>query len=63
MLTVVCLGMQTKADTSSVSEIARHLQLMNEIKVDIYINFSCPHWHLIRYITACFFYSRNLSNF
>ena len=43
MLTVVCLGMQTKADTSSGSKIARHLQLMNEIKVDIYINFSCPH--------------------
>ena len=54
MLTVVCLGMQTKADTSSGSKIARHLQLMNEIKVDIYINFSCPHWHFICYITARF---------
>ena len=35
MLTVVCLGMQTKADTSVCQKIARHLQLMNTIKVDI----------------------------
>ena len=43
MLTVVCLVCILKQTLVVCQKIARHLQLMNTIQVDIYINFSCPH--------------------